>query len=124
MRTFDDNETWGGKVNFVDKNNVLVGFDTHQCCCEDFGWYYMTSDKVRIGNDPDQETLEPYYFDETFIEYPDDEWSDNGDVMFKLIKEENDESPLYLRLYNHHNGYYSHGFEMSKDKTIVHEGSL
>jgi len=35
MKVFDK----GGKVNFVDKNNVLVGYDMNSSCCEEFGWY-------------------------------------------------------------------------------------
>ena len=115
---------WGGKINFVDKNNVLVGFDFMQCCCEDFGYDFLNSDKKKIGDDPDEKTLEPYFFDETFVEYPETSHCDEGKVRFKLIKRKNDKTPIYLELYNTHNGYYSHGFEMSKDKTIVHEGSL
>jgi len=34
MRTFNK----GRKVNFVDGNNVLVGFDDESCCCENFGF--------------------------------------------------------------------------------------
>lgn len=121
MKTFEGGG-WGSKINFVDKNNVLVGFDYSQCCCEDFGYFY-SNDKLTEVEYSEVE-LDPYFFDETFVEYPDTSSHDESKVMFKLIKRKNDKNPIYLTLYNIHNGYYSHGFEMSKDKTIIHEGSL
>ena len=34
-----------GKINFIDKNNVLVGFDYSRSCCEDFGWFVAETEK-------------------------------------------------------------------------------
>ena len=31
---------------------------------------------------------------------------------------------IYLVIKNRHNGYYHHGFEMGKDGTIEHRGSV
>ena len=30
---------WGRKVNFVDENNVVLGYDMSQDCCERAGWF-------------------------------------------------------------------------------------
>lgn len=35
MKIFDKD----GKVNFVDENNVIVGYDTNQHCSEHAGWF-------------------------------------------------------------------------------------
>jgi hypothetical protein len=36
---YNSNSIWSTKVNFVDDNNVLVGYDFAGSCCELFGWY-------------------------------------------------------------------------------------
>lgn len=125
MRIFEGGG-WGGKINFVDKNNVLVGFDMSQSCCEHFGWYIIdeispdtyTHENCRNAEQLNVE-LEDYYFDTEFIEYI------NGSetVAFKLLKRKNG-APKYLHLFNHHNGYYSHGFDMTINDKTIHEGSI
>mgnify|MGYP007079497782 CR=1 FL=1 len=30
MKIFQDNDAWNGKVNFVDENNVVLGYDMGQ----------------------------------------------------------------------------------------------
>lgn len=42
MRVFESENVraWEGKVNFVDHNNVVLGFDNSQYCCECFGWFF------------------------------------------------------------------------------------
>jgi hypothetical protein len=113
------------KVNFVDKNNLFVGYDMHQNCCEDAGWF-ISSQK---SENPDETGLEGdfegYVFDRDFIEIvyaP--RLDDGGMVRFKLTKPESPD--LYLHLYNVHNGYYSHGFEFTdkNDNTKIKEGWL
>ena len=52
------------KINFVDANNVFVGFDNIQSCCEDFGWYY--SKKVPAKNKRYYEDNLPNDLKETF----------------------------------------------------------
>ena len=36
MKIFEDNI----KVNFVDENNVFVGYDMRQSCCEQAGYFF------------------------------------------------------------------------------------
>jgi hypothetical protein len=116
-------KAWRGKTNFVDKNNVVVGFDDESQCCENFGWFCATHPKFNNCDDDSKEAdtegdlpetydVEPYVFDTTF---------DDGGI-FRLTA---DGLPnVYLVLYNHHNGYYSHGFCMSQNERVIHSGSL
>lgn len=115
----------GGKINFVDENNVVVGYDTEQSCCEKAGYYitpniiYSTDMKAYIPN------LANYRFDTTFFQEKkmDEPMIEENYAVFKLYSI--DKKPdLYLILYNAHNGYYSHGFECKVNGTIIHSGSL
>jgi hypothetical protein len=126
------NSIWATKVNFVDDNNVLVGYDFAGSCCEQFGWYIH--DKVtNNGEDPVfsdgldgnalNEFLKEWTFDTSFFQQLEE--GEPGDVraiaVFCLV---NGDNKLFLHLYNEHNGYYSHGFDFSKDGQIIHTGSL
>ncbi len=128
---------YGDKLNFVDDNNVLVGFDNDSSCCEDFGYYLTRSvpqrppdDNHRYGSDyaPDsvpETKLDGYQFDPTFFQQLSNEqlYTDSGGaVTFRLVKP--DSPDIYLTLYNSHNGYYSHGFSMEVGGTTIQEGSL
>jgi hypothetical protein len=106
-------KAWRGKTNFVDKNNVVVGFDDEQQCCENFGWFFATKPNYNHCADiPDKYDVEPYVFDTSF----------DAEGIFRLTA---DNLPdIYLILYNHHNGYYSHGFHMLKDGETVVGGHL
>ena len=112
----------GYKINFVDDNNVLVGFDYSQSCCEDFGW--MISRKIPLEKDQEHgknDGADGFTFDTKFMETSSDSDS-GGQVSFRLLS---DEGERFLTLWNHHNGYYSHGFEMLDErKNEIFEGSL
>lgn len=113
-----------GKINFIDKNDVLVGFDTNQGCCENFGWFYSLEPPNLIEEKSViPENLESYIFDTNyFLEAGEESDVDQGGmVTFKLANEQN---ILYLSLYNSQNVYYSHGFEMSVSGKTLNEGYL
>ena len=46
--------------------------------------------------------------------------------LFKKIGELADKQnkEIYLILFNHHEGYYSHGFEMKDNETLIFDGYL
>lgn len=121
---------WGARVNFVDENNVLVGFDMSQSCCEDFGWK-LTRDINGKGKDLGYDGLTiPYHFNTEFVRYDmlDREYYDEGHcVTFKLVHD-NGGAVMYLHLWNYHNGYYAHGFNFQigkgEDREIIEEGYL
>lgn len=124
MVIFDKNNTpdsWRGKVNFVDNNNRLVGYDMESQCCEDFGWK-ITADpawtpypsETGAGSDLSPDALLDYNFvdEEPLIE--DDNYKKYLEVCevstarFRLTNGDNE---AFLWVWNSHNGYYSHGFD-------------
>ena len=132
QRTPDD---WCEKVNFVDKNNVLVGYDMGQSCCEHADWFIL--DKIETKNITDKSgvlikniDLDKYVFDADFFEQPLTQYNDagyrdldNGElVVFKLVAKRKPD--LYLHVYNCHNGYYGHGFEVKISGKLLREGCL
>jgi len=99
-----------GKINFVDENNKFVGFDYEANCCEYFGWFVTgTLQTVQTIPHTDAE-LDGYLFDGTqCLDVNMADVDEGGAVAFGMkhpVK-----GALFLILYNHHNGYYSHGFE-------------
>lgn len=128
-----DGKIWEHKLNFVDSNNVILGFDNTQDCCEQFGWYVNTNqganrdDKSTVEGDetytPSLKMLEPYNFDIHYHAIKESQdYSFESLCEFKLVA---DGLPdLYLTLFNIHEGYYSHGFDFSVDGKLKYSGSL
>jgi len=122
---------WGEKHNFIDENNVFVGFDSEQSCCEIADWFI--SDKIEtIMPDPlpKEDVLDGWTFDQQFFEKRDFlKYSDmnanaldsGGMVIFRIV---NNGEEKFLHLFNCHNGYYGHGFSMEIGGLKVMEGSL
>ena len=118
----------GHKVNFIDENNVFVGYDMSQCCCEDADWFIPDEilDRVPEVRSKPQEFvgMEGWAFDTRFFhEVPDNPgvYDGGGMVVFRMI---NGDREQFLHLYNIHNGYYGHGFEFLKDGETIREGCL
>jgi|WetSurSiteA1Bulk_404760.scaffolds.fasta_scaffold207046_1 hypothetical protein len=125
MKIFENKaDSWEDKVNFVDDNNVFVGYDMGQSCCEYADWFISTSEKDDIQEDKGIITgLEDYLFDTNyFAEVPSKVLDEGSMVRFKLISK--NKPDLYLHLFNSHNGYYSHGFEANVNGISWHNGSL
>ncbi len=121
MKVFDRDY----KVNFVDDNNVLVGFDYSKSCCESFGWALL-NEPPTIEPETGENGIDPdgYQFDTGFFssECPHGIFLDEGGTaMFRLTK---DDSEIFLFLWNCHNGYYGHGFDMTADGKMIHDGIL
>ncbi len=118
------------KTNFVDENNVLIGWDTAQDCCEYAHWWISQVE----ANDPTADggsghDLAPYRFDPSaFAEHSvedaaEDDYSDvDRYIVFKMTAPNLPD--LYLHLANAHNGYYSHGFNVDVGGKTIWEGSL
>lgn len=126
MIVTDSKGGWMSKVNFTDSNDVFVGYDMGQYCCEQAGWFisskstYAGEDDILVNANTDG-----YVFDTSFFEHVDvaENALDEGDqVCFKLTKE--NDCDIYLHLYNTHNGYYFHGFEAKVGGEVWQEGSL
>lgn len=120
------------KINFIDNNDVLVGFDNQGSCCENFGYFYSekfpTFDEYKFdcGDVPDIQPpadLEEYFFDREFYRAIEDssKFDGGGAAVFRLT---NGGKELFLILYNSQNGYYSHGFEMGVPGKVIISGSV
>ena len=128
MKIFDKDS----KTNFVDDNNCFVGFDNYQCCCEEFGYLltksYKTCEPIGLEDAALEVFLEGYNFDKLWNKPEGEEIAEvvtcndeGGEVAFRLTKGEEE---IFLVLYNHHNGYYSHGFFFKDGDTTVEQGHL
>ena len=125
MRIFDRD----GKLNFIGANNIFVGFDSYQRCCEDFGWFITDDPYIdckdipdgAVANDIDAANIrfDGWGFDPMFFERSDT--YESNTAVFRIT---DGTRTAYLHLYNHHNGYYSHGFDMTVWDKIEHHGSL
>lgn len=121
------------KLNAVDDKNRIVGFDLDDDCCA-FGGWFISDSIVRKYPGYELEVnladLPKYEFDPEFFErvISDGYMNEYGAVVFKMIPDESikfyDDLPLYLHLYNVHNGYYSKGFTFSFDGKTKNEGRV
>lgn len=112
---------FSAKVNFVDENNVFVGFDLSQQCCEFATWFISDKEEgplfasSQAGDLNQPEELPLYAFDPDYITRKTAGVGDERGaevVRFRLISVYGDEKPQYLHLVNTHNGYYAHNFSM------------
>jgi len=117
----------------VDDNNVLLGYDLSQRCCENADWFVHDAP---IGYIPEKlnqpEVLEGYVFEKTCIR-PDhsnvsDSYQysvfDSGDIIAFKVVNETEGVFKYIHIFNSHNGYYSHGFEYKDGGDIIEEGRI
>lgn len=134
MRVFYNEGAWGTKLNFVDEDNVILGFKYDTQCCEDFG---AVVTRQQVNNYDDlrailnevgelnlqnvNDKLESFVFDRSYCKkYP-----DNDDGEFAVFKADSfSKGTKFIILYNFHNGYYGHGFEMKVGDLGVFEGVL
>ena len=113
-------------LNFVDENNVFVGFDNYQSCCEEFGWVITenadeVADYYSLISEKDSSSycLEDYIFNQKYIK------EGRDSVTFDLIDKHKIKCNLYLTLYNYHGCYYKHGFEfVNADGRIIADGRI
>lgn len=115
----------GSKINFVDSNNVLVGFDYTQNCCEIFGWSITKDEPTAQVIGDNGLDYSGFVFDRTFIDKTvasmPESYEVGGYVMFRLV---NGDEQMFLTFWNHHNGYYSHGFKMRDGNAVLFNGYL
>ena len=122
MRYFDSD----GRYNWVDENNVLVGYDSSQSCCENFSWSFkLESPSASDHPNPESVVIAPYRFDTEFFvesEPGDESYTEEHTATFRMLA---DGCPdLFLVLSNSHNGYYGHGFSMQVGGTVTKSGCL
>lgn len=134
MKVFMAEVDWTTKINFVDENNVILGYDYEGSCCEHFGFTLTRGLDTHIFGDVlagDEVNsvniiLDGYVFDRNYFEVRESEDDDrlefNNSAEFKAIKE--DGEPIFIKLFNQHNGYYGHGFNMKVGDLGIYEGCL
>lgn len=115
----------GCKVNFIDENDVFVGYDLEHWCCE-HAFYQLTYDRSDALEDEgvgsfSPEILEGYVFDVDYFKDDLGEGETYG-VQFRLVKD--NEKNIYINLVNSHNGYYSHGFTATVKGEIWESGQI
>jgi hypothetical protein len=124
MKIFNGDNSWVNKVNFVDENNVVLGWDMSSQCCEQYGWFFndtivqsenMDGDIDCNHNEPDD--IENWRFDPSFRA------GDGESQVFRVFHIDPTISCKYLHIFNFHNGYYSHGFDWTVNGK-TEEGSL
>ena len=126
MKIFNQVEGFENKVNFVDERNTLVGYDLSRDCCEEAGWFI--ADAIRMERCEDQPTdgLDDYRFDPDYflqVGGRDAKFLDGGKLaIFRLVAPSKPD--LYLHIYNAHNGYYEHGFNLDVGGQTIHTGYL
>ena len=108
MKIFEKMERWEEKVNFVDENNVLVGYDMGQDCCEYADWFIADQPTEKVVERKETPDMEGWVFDPSYFREVEsaDEFDDGGMVIFRLV---NGDQEKFLHLFNSHNGYYGHG---------------
>lgn len=122
MRIFKENkEGYSESLNIVDENNVVVGYDFYSSCCEEFGYKIGEVDCEQEVLDADNERLQGYVIDVSSFEESKNE-EDKNELYFNCIKEGSE--PIKITLYNYHNGYYAHGWSLSKGDEMLNQGEL
>ena len=114
------------RVNFIDENDVFVGYDTEQSCCEFAGWFISPNKSEGIDNVSESNT---YGSDElvgyTFVTVKPTgiksyELDCGNQMAFELVRP--DSPSLYLHVFNAHNGWYGHDLLMKDgDVTLFNE---
>ena len=129
MKIFDRVDPWPWKVNFVDENNVVLGYDMRQACCEHAGWFIADRPRKRIPESREAPgELPGWVFDPGWFANGTIAWTKDHQVrhtgalcVFRIVK---GESEQFIHLFNCHNGYYQHGFELKEGEAALKTGQL
>lgn len=118
MKVFYHSTSYSKSVNFIDENDVFMGFRLQETVSAktDFKFFKDRNAKHRIRYDSHEELneiLEGYYFDTDFmLKYHDGKNTHSTYAVFRLKK--SCEKDIYLFLSSQHNGYYASGFKLAK----------
>jgi hypothetical protein len=116
------------RLNWVDSNNVFVGFDDEGDCCEVWGGdFYDGLDRNARKLDVDLTVDNDWVFDTSFHADSDDVDVNLDDYEaatagFRLVNRNGD--VMYLVIWNSHNGYYVHSFDFCNGETVIVSGSI
>jgi len=124
MKIIDQVKPFGDKVNFVDDNNVILGYDMQQNCCENAGWFIASTPTEDIHCNGDESTDLPGWAFDTGYRNDSESCPDldsGGMVIFRITKGGEEK---FIHLYNCHNGYYGHGFDFKVGEETIYHGYL
>ena len=128
MKIMHLEEPWPHKVNFIDENEVHLGFDGTDECCAFGGWFLSEDKAARLEETYAAKSMElpgwtfdPSYFQESCR--ASDSETEESSVQFRLV---NGDKEMFLTLFNIQNGYYSRGFDLDvkSDPSKNREGKL
>jgi hypothetical protein len=111
-----------GHVNFIDDNDTFVGYDLNHNCCETADWYIDTFPNDSTDLVGSIRDISSYLFDREYFTESTDNCDCGGLVRFRMTSPSGQD--LYLHLYNVHNGYYAHDFEVKHSGIVVKSDSL
>lgn len=123
MKIFNQVAPWPGKVNFIDGNNVILGYDLTQDCCEDSNWFISDNVESEMPEELNESNQSGagfggYYFDTEFYKEFEEGFDGGKMAVFRIVKRQRwpvaCEFEKFVHIFNYHNGYYSHGFTFSK----------
>lgn len=129
MKLFIRGDEWSKRWNFVDDNNVILGYCAEQNCCEHFGFKILAEDVEVADDQTDIEAInaaiEGFEFDPAFAEVVNSIEEDSdlcaGVAEFRATR---GDAEIRVLLFNSHNGYYSHGFAFSRGESNISSGYL
>lgn len=112
-----------GKINFVDENNVFLGYDMESCCCEHADWFIADTPQEKQQERPaEMPDLTAWRFDTAFFKQIDGGDFDAGGMAIFRITDGVHEK--FVHIFNSQNGYYGHGFEFKIGEQMVRDGGL
>ena len=130
MKRFDQVAPWPSKVNYVDANNVVLGFDMERSCCEDFGHAVVGS--LEEAKEVSEGRGDAIPWDITAYSFIQEAPANLYDTYahgeahaakaFRIIAP--NKPDLFVIIWNHHNGYYSHGFTFEGPGVVAISGGI
>jgi len=128
MHIFNSTKDWPDKVNFVDDNNVALGYNMEEHCSGWPDWFIAdepTAWPVRRVDTPDgtPAVMPGWNFDISYIKEVELGVFDGGGMrIFRITNAEGAEK--FLHIFNEHNGCYGCGFDFKVGETVIKEGGL
>jgi hypothetical protein len=124
MRIFNQSKPFDKKVNFVDKNNVVLGYDRSRDFCAHATWMLSATPGIQATQCEMPGSLEDWTFDPSYRH--DESRKKTHTASFRIVSPTGE--ALYIVLRNTHNGYYAHGFKFSHNyngiERVIREGEL
>lgn len=103
----------GMSVNFIDENDIFLGFSLEGQCCEQYGWYISNKSRPFADDDYEKHLADCLYVkDKTCLEgytfKPKSFKLANSSAYAKIRHPTKPD--LLVVVFNEHNGYYSHSY--------------